>query len=95
MQISWTAARESIPFLLILSANVLQKDPTTFSITMKDDICVKLGYSENTVYIDGFVFGEDPLIKIIDLIQTVHDIVKVPMSGILILRGEVRNFTVV
>lgn len=62
---------------------------------MKEEICVKLNYSEDTVNIDGYIFGEDAFVRIMDLVKTVHEIVKVPMSGTLILRGEVRHFTCV
>lgn len=62
---------------------------------MKEEVCIKIAYSEDTVNIDGFVFGEDPFVMVMDLVKTVHDIVKVPMSGVLILRGEARIFTCV
>lgn len=95
MQISWTHPTPATQFLLTLSAKGLQKDPTTFAITMKEEICVKLSYYEDIVNIDGYVFGEDAFVGIMDLVKMVHEIVKVPMSGTLILRGEVRFFTCV
>lgn len=95
MRVSWMSAEPATQFLLILTGiQELHKDSMTFALTMKENVCIKISYLGESVTIEGYVFGEDAFPQIMDLIETVHERINCPTRGMLVLRGEVRHFSI-